>query len=88
MRLAEWVRETIFSIMFYHFSSGKQKKITYIVGTLVYTCVICVPLPGEGYDKRLKELLDAEILPMAKEFDKKLNDGMNTCSDKHTQLHK
>ncbi|XP_031154708.1 sperm acrosome membrane-associated protein 6 isoform X1 [Sander lucioperca] len=29
---------------------------------------------GEGYDKRLKELLDAEILPMAKEFDKKLND--------------
>ncbi|GLD63505.1 sperm acrosome membrane-associated protein 6 isoform X2, partial [Lates japonicus] len=29
---------------------------------------------GKGYDKQLKELLDAEILPMAEEFDKKLND--------------
>ncbi|XP_034466189.1 sperm acrosome membrane-associated protein 6 [Hippoglossus hippoglossus] len=29
---------------------------------------------GKGYDKRLKELLDAEILPMVEEFDLKLND--------------
>ncbi|XP_032374261.1 sperm acrosome membrane-associated protein 6 isoform X1 [Etheostoma spectabile] len=29
---------------------------------------------GDGYNKQLKELLDAEILPMAKEFDKQLND--------------
>ncbi|XP_039972962.1 sperm acrosome membrane-associated protein 6 [Xiphias gladius] len=29
---------------------------------------------GKGYDKRLKELLDAEILPMVEEFDQKLND--------------
>ncbi|CAK6960425.1 sperm acrosome associated 6 [Scomber scombrus] len=28
---------------------------------------------GKGYDKQLKEILDAEILPMAQEFDKKLN---------------
>eukprot|EP00064_Thunnus_orientalis_P009172 superscaffoldBa00001150_g9195 len=28
---------------------------------------------GKGYDKQLKEILDAEILPMAEEFDKKLN---------------
>ncbi|CAB1427685.1 unnamed protein product [Pleuronectes platessa] len=29
---------------------------------------------GRGYDKRLKELLEAEILPMVEEFDLKLND--------------
>ncbi|AWO96822.1 Hypothetical protein SMAX5B_012191 [Scophthalmus maximus] len=29
---------------------------------------------GKGYDKQLKELLEAEILPMAEEFDKKEND--------------
>ncbi|XP_040899791.1 sperm acrosome membrane-associated protein 6 [Toxotes jaculatrix] len=29
---------------------------------------------GKGYDKQLKELLDAEILPMVEEFDKRLND--------------
>ncbi|XP_024858168.1 sperm acrosome membrane-associated protein 6 isoform X2 [Kryptolebias marmoratus] len=29
---------------------------------------------GEGYDKNLKEILDAEILPLAEEFDQKLND--------------
>ncbi|XP_054478310.1 sperm acrosome associated 6 [Anoplopoma fimbria] len=28
---------------------------------------------GRGYDKRLKEILDAEILPMVEEFHKKLN---------------
>ncbi|XP_053183512.1 sperm acrosome associated 6 [Scomber japonicus] len=28
---------------------------------------------GKGYDKQLKEILDAEILPMAQEFNKKLN---------------
>ncbi|XP_037532305.1 sperm acrosome membrane-associated protein 6 [Nematolebias whitei] len=28
---------------------------------------------GEGYDKNLKEILDAEILPLAQEFDQKLN---------------
>ncbi|KAI3360449.1 hypothetical protein L3Q82_002344 [Scortum barcoo] len=30
---------------------------------------------GEGYDKQLKEILDAEILPMVKEFDNKRNYG-------------
>ncbi|XP_019948375.2 sperm acrosome membrane-associated protein 6 isoform X2 [Paralichthys olivaceus] len=29
---------------------------------------------GKGYDKRLKELLDAEILPLVEEFENKLND--------------
>nr|XP_046255367.1 sperm acrosome associated 6 isoform X2 [Scatophagus argus] len=28
---------------------------------------------GEGYDKQLKEILNAEMLPMVEEFDKKLN---------------
>ncbi|XP_068614542.1 sperm acrosome membrane-associated protein 6 [Brachionichthys hirsutus] len=31
---------------------------------------------GEGYDKQLKEILDAQILPLAKEFDKKRNDDV------------
>ena len=34
-----------------------------------------MPVPGKGYDKQLKELLDGEILPMVEEFDKKLNNG-------------
>ncbi|XP_072250631.1 sperm acrosome membrane-associated protein 6 [Leuresthes tenuis] len=29
---------------------------------------------GKGFDQKLKEILDAEILPMVKEFDQKLND--------------
>ncbi|KAM9723719.1 sperm acrosome membrane-associated protein 6 [Menidia menidia] len=29
---------------------------------------------GKGYDQKLKEILDAEILPLAKEFDQKLNE--------------
>lgn len=36
---------------------------------------MCVPLPGKGYDKQLKEVLDAEILSIVEEFDKKLNNG-------------
>ena len=54
------------------------------VKTWVYNCLKCVPLPGKGYDKQLKELLDAEILPIVEEFDKKLNKGTNTCSERHT----
>ncbi|TKS81896.1 hypothetical protein D9C73_016003 [Collichthys lucidus] len=30
---------------------------------------------GKGYDRQLKEILNAEILPMVEEFDGKLNDG-------------
>lgn len=45
------------------------------VRELVYTCVICVLLLGEGYEKKLKEILDAEILPMVEEFDNKMNNG-------------
>lgn len=37
------------------------------------TCVFCVQ--DKGYDKQLKEILNAEILPLADEFDQKLNDG-------------
>ncbi|XP_064801044.1 sperm acrosome associated 6 [Oncorhynchus masou masou] len=29
---------------------------------------------GKGYDQKLKEILNAEIMPMAEEFDKKMND--------------
>lgn len=42
---------------------------------LVYTFVICVHFQGKGYDKQLKEILNAEILPMVEEFDGKLNNG-------------
>lgn len=44
---------------------------------LVYTGVIpwCVPFQGEGYEKQLKEILNAEILPIVEEFDKKQNNG-------------
>lgn len=42
---------------------------------MVYTCVICVPLSDEGYDKQLKEYLYAEIQPIIEEFDNKLNNG-------------
>lgn len=41
-------------------------------------CVICVPLPGEGYDVQLKEILDAQILPLVEEFDNQLNNGTET----------
>lgn len=47
---------------------------------LAYACVKCAPVPGKGYDKQLKELLEAEILPMAEEFDKKENDGNRTAA--------
>ncbi|KAG8010169.1 hypothetical protein GBF38_014370 [Nibea albiflora] len=30
---------------------------------------------GNGYDKQLKEILNAEILPIVEEFDEKLNNG-------------
>lgn len=30
---------------------------------------------GKGYDQKLKDILNAEIMPMAEEFDKKMNNG-------------
>lgn len=33
------------------------------------------PSPGEGFDMKLKEILEAEILPIVEEFDQKLNKG-------------
>lgn len=41
----------------------------------INTEVICVPLPGGGLDQKLKEILNAEILPLVNEFDQKLNNG-------------
>ncbi|KAF0045276.1 hypothetical protein F2P81_001805 [Scophthalmus maximus] len=42
----------------------------------------------KGYDKQLKELLEAEILPMAEEFDKKENDvkEMKAKENKRIQM--
>lgn len=37
-------------------------------------CVLLLLL-GEGYEKQLKEILDAEILTLVEEFDNKLNNG-------------
>lgn len=47
---------------------------------LGFSSVLTSPFPGEGYDKNLKEILDAEILPLAEEFDQKLNSGNSTFS--------
>ena len=37
--------------------------------------MVCPFFQGEGYEKQLKEILNAEILPIVEDFDQKLNKG-------------
>lgn len=48
----------------------------------------CACFQGEGYDEKLKEILEAEILPIVQEFDGKVNDGTAAHLRSRTQKKK
>ena len=52
----------------------------YTVNQLTYYLAICFLYKGAGYDKQLGEILNAEILPIVRDFDKNRNTGMETPS--------
>lgn len=54
--------------------NGKRVLGAGVCGDVSWLMLLRV-LAGKGYDKQLKEILDAEILPVVDEFNNQLNNG-------------